>query len=213
MPAAVMATGPVVRGRAEQVGVAVSTVVVFGTLALLAYPVLYQANARLRWIALSPSAFGVYAGSTIHEVAQAVAAGHAVGDGAAGAAVVAKMVRVMMLAPFLVGLSAWIARREAGEAAGSTTSARPGDIAVPWFAFGFAAVAGLNSVVGLPASVHAAIDGVDGFVLATAMAGLGLGTRPAALRRAGLRPLGLAALLAAWLAFGGLAVNLALGRY
>jgi uncharacterized membrane protein YadS len=43
------------------------------------------------------------------------------------------------------------------------------------------------------------------------MAGLGLGTRVAALRDAGLRPLGLAAVLAAWLVAGGLAVNLAIG--
>ena len=44
--AAVMATEPVVRGRAGQVTVAVSTVVVFGTLAIFIYPMLYHLNAR-----------------------------------------------------------------------------------------------------------------------------------------------------------------------
>lgn len=206
--AAVMATGPVVRGRAEQVAVAVSTVVVFGTLALFAYPLLYAWNARAGLLALSPSAYGVFAGSTIHEVAQAVAAGHAVGPAAADAAVIAKMVRVMMLAPFLVGLSAWLARDAAAQAG---AGARAGGIVVPWFALGFVAAAAANSVLALPAGARAAIEGVDGFVLATAMAGLGLGTRVAALRDAGLRPLGLAAVLAAWLVAGGLAVNLAIG--
>jgi len=42
--AAVMAAAPVVRGRAEQATVAVSTVVVFGTLAMFLYPALYQLN-------------------------------------------------------------------------------------------------------------------------------------------------------------------------
>ncbi len=100
--AAVMAAEPVVRGRAEQVMVAVATVVVFGTLAIFLYPVLYHLIAQYRLFDLSPTAYGVFAGSTIHEVAQVVAAGRAVGEQAANTAVIAKMVRVMMLAPFLI---------------------------------------------------------------------------------------------------------------
>src|ERR1700712_3112558 len=102
--AAVMATAPVVRGRPEQVAVAVATVVGFGSVAILLYPALGHL------LALAPTAYGLWAGSTIHEERQVVAAGHAFGDGAADTAVIAKMVRVMMLAPFLVALSAWFAR-------------------------------------------------------------------------------------------------------
>lgn len=43
--------------------------------------------------------YGVFVGSTVHEVAQVVAAGEAIGSQAADTAVIAKMVRVMMLAP------------------------------------------------------------------------------------------------------------------
>jgi uncharacterized integral membrane protein (TIGR00698 family) len=100
-----MATGPVVRAKPEQVTVAVSTVVVFGTLAIFLYPALYSLN--LLWILLPPgrSAFGIYAGSTIHEVAQVFAAGRSVSMETANTAVITKLVRVMMLAPFLIGLS------------------------------------------------------------------------------------------------------------
>ena len=52
--AAVMATEPVVRGRAEQVTVAVSTVVVFGTLAIFLYPALYRLNAHYHLLPVSP---------------------------------------------------------------------------------------------------------------------------------------------------------------
>ncbi|MEG2030577.1 MAG: putative sulfate exporter family transporter, partial [Janthinobacterium sp.] len=100
--AAVMATEPVVKGRSEDVTVAVSTVVVFGTIAIFLYPLLYQLNLGWQVLGATPTAFGVYIGSTVHEVAQVVAAGKSIGQEAANAAVIAKMVRVMMLAPFLV---------------------------------------------------------------------------------------------------------------
>ncbi len=81
--AAVMATEPVVRGRADQVAVAISTVVVFGTLDIFLYPAMYHLNAHYQLFAASPTAYGIYAGSTIHEVAQVVAAGRAIADAAA----------------------------------------------------------------------------------------------------------------------------------
>ena len=106
--AAVMATAPVVRGRPEQVAVAIATVVGFGSVAIFLYPLLYQVLASVH--PLTSTSYGLWAGSTIHEVAQVVAAGHALGDAAADTAVIEKLVRVMMLAPFLVALSAWFAR-------------------------------------------------------------------------------------------------------
>ena len=210
--AAVMAAEPVVRGRAEQVTVAVSTVVVFGTLAIFLYPVLYHLNEKYQLISMSPSAYGIFAGSTIHEVAQVVAAGNAISDEAANTAVIAKMVRVMMLAPFLIVLSAYLSRsKDSSEttngAAAHDATREPGRIVIPWFALGFVAVAGLNSLAILPKPVvNAAID-IDTVMLAMAMAALGLTTHISALRSAGIKPLALAALLFMWLIGGGIAIN------
>ena len=108
--AAVMAAEPVVRGRAAQVTVAVSTVVVFGTVSIFLYPALYHLNEHYQLLTMSPTGFGIYAGSTIHEVAQVLAAGRAVSEDVANTAVITKMVRVMMLAPFLIILSAYLSR-------------------------------------------------------------------------------------------------------
>jgi uncharacterized integral membrane protein (TIGR00698 family) len=202
--AAVMATEPVLRGRSDQVTVAVSTVVVFGTLAIFLYPALYHANQRFALFAVSPTAYGIFAGSTIHEVAQVVAAGRAVGEAAAGTAVITKMVRVMMLAPFLVILSMHQSRT------GGTGA--PRRITVPWFAVGFVAVTAFNSLNLLPRSFIDAAVRVDTLVLAMAMAALGLGTRWSAIRAAGAKPLALAALLFGWLMCGGVAINIALHR-
>jgi uncharacterized integral membrane protein (TIGR00698 family) len=97
--AAVLATEPVVRAEAHKVSVAIATVVVFGTLGMFAYPLLFP------YLGMSEHAYGVFTGSTVHEVAQVVAAGRSVSEPAAAAAVIEKMLRIMMLAPFLLVLS------------------------------------------------------------------------------------------------------------
>lgn len=212
--AAVMAAEPVVRGRAEQVTVAVSTVVVFGTLAIFLYPALYHLNAHYQFLTVTPARYGIFAGSTIHEVAQVVAAGRAVTDAAENTAVITKMVRVMMLAPFLILLSTYLSRnpeRSPAEPAPSPSlepvSARR--IVIPWFALGFVAVAAVNSALVLPHALVANVITLDTFLLAMAMAALGVTTQVSAIRTAGIKPLGLAALLFGWLICGGLAINTA----
>ena len=206
--AAVMAAEPVVKARAEQVTVAVATVVVFGTLAIFLYPALFELNQHWALIPGGANGFGIYAGSTIHEVAQVVAAARSVGPDAANSAVIAKMVRVMMLAPFLVMLSAWLARDDKRHAhTSAATGQAPGKLAVPWFAFGFVAVVLFNSLQWLPASVVAVTTEIDTALLAMAMAALGLSTHIGAIRKSGAKPLLLALILFGWLIVGGALIN------
>lgn len=101
--AAVIAAEPVVKAEAHKVTIAVATVVVFGTLAMLLYPLLYHVGWLLPW--LTPKQYGIYTGSSVHEVAQVVVAGNAINAEVGNTAVVTKMIRVMMLAPFLLILS------------------------------------------------------------------------------------------------------------
>ena len=212
--AAVMGAEPVVRARAEQVTVAVATVVVFGTLAMFLYPLLFDLNQHWQFIPGDANAFGVYTGSTIHEVAQVVAAARSVGPEAADGAVIAKMVRVMMLAPFLIVLSAWLAREAARKHRSAAGGAAQGDahrtkakLAVPWFAFGFVAVVLFNSLSLLPAQASAVITDIDTVLLAMAMAALGLSTHFSSIRKAGFKPLVLASILFGWLVVGGALIN------
>jgi uncharacterized integral membrane protein (TIGR00698 family) len=212
--AAVMAAEPVVKARAEQVTVAVATVVMFGTVSIFLYPLLFKLNQHWQIIAGGAHGFGIYAGSTIHEVAQVVAAARSVGPQAADTAVIAKMVRVMMLAPFLIMLSAWLARdgaRRLGASlkAGRQAPAQPhkAKLAVPWFAFGFVAVVLFNSLNLLPAHVQAITTDIDTALLAMAMAALGLSTHLSAIRKAGFKPMLLALILFVWLVAGGALIN------
>lgn len=195
--AAVLATQSVVRARADQVSVAIATVVVFGTLSMFIYP--HLLDAWCAWLG-TPEQFGVYIGSTVHEVAQVVAAAEATGPAMLDDAVIAKMVRVMMLAPFLVLLSLSFRRQ------GAANGAR-GGVTVPWFAFGFIGVVAARHFVTLPPDLHSWLLWLDGLLLAMAMASLGLTTRVSALRKAGAKPLVLAAVLFAWLLIGGALIN------
>ena len=204
--AAVLATEPVAKGRAEDVAVAVATVVVFGTVGTFLYPALFHWNAEYGWLNVSAQQYGVFVGSTIHEVAQVVAAGEAIGSQAADTAVIAKMVRVMMLAPFLLVLSMWLSRSD--RKSGVSNGQAGGKITIPWFALGFVLMAGFNSLDLLPKEVVNAGIQLDNALLALAMAALGLTTHIRAVRAAGTKPLILALALFIWLLCVGLALNL-----
>lgn len=209
--AAVMATEPVLRAQPAQVTVAVATVVVFGSLAIFLYPLLYQLDLHWHFLAASPLAYGIYTGSTVHEVAQVVAAARAISPDAANTAVITKMVRVMMLAPFLMLLSAYISKKTATvKTAGNTTKTTKrgaGGLAIPWFAFGFVAVVAFNSLNLLPDTLVSHINDADNALLAMAMAALGISTHFSSLRTAGIKPLMFAAVLFGWLIVGGAVVN------
>lgn len=198
--AAVLATEPVLKSPPHKAAAAVGTVVLFGTLAMLLYPHLYPLAG------LPAGQFGTYLGATVHEVAQVVAAGKAIGEPVAASAVVSKMCRVLLLAPFL----AWLSWRRRGESAGQ---AGPGRITIPWFALGFLAAVALNSLLPAGGAWRGVVETLDSVLLATAMAGLGLGTTLAKLRQAGTRPLLLAGLLFLWLVLGGYGLRLALNLF
>ncbi|MTD42626.1 YeiH family putative sulfate export transporter [Erwinia sp. CPCC 100877] len=197
--AAVLASEPVAKAESSKVTVAVATVVIFGTLAIFIYPALWPLLSH--WF--TPKTFGIYAGSTVHEVAQVVAAGHAVSPETENSAVITKMLRVMMLAPFLLLLAARVKQLAP---AGQQEKSK---ITVPWFAMLFIAAAVFNSFHLLPDMLVQEIIALDTALLTMAMAALGLTTHVSALKKAGLRPMLLALILFIWLIVGGGAINLA----
>ena len=227
--AAVIAAEPVVKAEAHKVTIAVATVVVFGTLAMLLYPMLYQ----IGWLAavIDAQHYGIYIGSTIHEVAQVVVAGNAISPEVGNTAVVTKMIRVMMLAPFLLLLSVFINSTNTKDAKTLSSASdhsqnqpnklkllaqRLKQIQVPWFAFVFIAMVAVNSL--LMASPTPMIQSftermvdLDNMLLTMAMFALGLTTHFSAIKQAGIKPLILAAVMFFWLILGGAMINVLIG--
>lgn len=198
--AAVMATEPLLKPKSSRVSVAVATVVIFGTISMFLYPFIYEFT---HFLGIGEKQFGIYIGSTIHEVAQVVVAGNAISVDAADSAVITKMVRVMMLAPFLLYLSFWFSARKKAKGG----DGKKGKITIPWFAIYFIIVTGFNSFDLLPKQIVSWIVDLDTFLLAMAMCALGLTTHIKAIRDAGSRPIILASVLFIWLIFGGAAIN------
>lgn len=71
--AAVLAAAPVVKGESYKTAVAVSTVVIFGTIAMFLYPACYRAGVY----DMDARQVGLYTGATLHEVAHVYGAGEA----------------------------------------------------------------------------------------------------------------------------------------
>ena len=194
--AAVLATEPVIKAAPSKVSVAVATVVLFGTVGIVLYPLLWTLVPSI-----SAEHVGIFTGSTLHEVAQVVAAGHAMGSDVENTAVITKMLRVMMLAPFLMILGSWLK----GQRSHSTTQQK--SVSFPWFALLFIVVALFNSLHLLPANVVNDLNQLANLLLAMAMAALGLTTRFSALKQAGIKPLLLGLVMFGWLILGGGALN------
>ncbi|MFM2486079.1 YeiH family protein [Celerinatantimonas yamalensis] len=167
--AAVMAVDPVIKPKDEYVVVAVATVVIFGTLAMFGYPLLFP------FLHMSQDAFAALAGSTTHEVAQVVVIGESISPQAANVAVIVKLARVMLLAPALLIISWLWQRRQQAQANGEQVTR--GKITIPWFAFGFIAVVLINGYLPISHALRAGLLQFDTLVLAMAMSALGFNTR------------------------------------
>lgn len=197
--AAVLATEPVLKSEPHKTALAVATVVLFGTIAMFSYPMIYQLGL------FNEADFGIYVGATVHEVAQVVAVGNAISPTVMDNAVIVKMTRVMMLAPFLIILGYVIARMS------SHLKGEKSKILIPWFAVWFVVVAGFNSLHLLPQIIVDAIIQFDMFCLTMAMAALGMETNLKKFKTMGMGAIWLAAVLFLWLLFGGYAIMKVVG--
>jgi uncharacterized integral membrane protein (TIGR00698 family) len=183
---AIIATNTVTDAPDEDVAYAVACVTVFGSVAMFAYPLL---PAPLH---LDPHAFGLWAGASVHEIAQVVAAAFQDGQQAGEFGTIAKLSRVMLLAPMVIALGLMAARNQKKTGSNQcATTARP---PMPWFVLGFVALVGLNSLITVPAEAKVWIVTVTTFLLAVALAAMGLETDVRKLKAKGVRPLLLGAL-------------------
>jgi uncharacterized integral membrane protein (TIGR00698 family) len=186
---AVIATNVVTEGSDEDVAYGIAVVTVFGTASMFLYPLLAHA------LALRPAAFGVWAGASIHEVAQVIATAFQDGRVSGQMGTIVKLTRVMLLAPAVIALGALRQDDRAGQAgaalqdSGAAGTPRTRRVAVPWFVVGFVAMTGVASLGIVPEGVKAAVKSLDLALMAVALAAMGLETRIAKLSGKGWKPL------------------------
>jgi uncharacterized integral membrane protein (TIGR00698 family) len=194
---AAIATNVVVEGTDEDAAYAVACVTVFGSIAMFLYPLLPGV------FGLDTRGYALWSGASIHEIAQVVAAANQHGPDATRLATVAKLTRVMMLAPMVIALG-FFARR-AKPAEGEAPSQRKGP-PIPWFVLGFIALVVVNSFFPIPAPAGKEVALVTSFLLSLALAAMGLETDVRKLKARGWRPLLLG--LLSWLFISGFSLAL-----
>ncbi|WP_203433428.1 YeiH family protein [Jiangella asiatica] len=208
---AVAAMSSVVDADEDDTATSVALVTLYGSLAIVVLPLLQGP------LGLDDAAFGVWVGASVHEVAQVVAAAAVAGEAALVVAVLAKLGRVVMLAPLVtcVALADRGAEPTARRATGGATDAAAEDPrrgvrrppVVPLFVAGFLAMATVRSTGLLPSGVVSTAETVSTLLLAGAMFGLGAGVHLRTLIRTGGRSAALGAvstLIAAGVAYAGL---------
>ncbi|MBI2868229.1 MAG: putative sulfate exporter family transporter [Chloroflexi bacterium] len=195
---AIAATGPAIKAKGEEMGLSVGVITLFGLLAMFGFPLLFN-SALTGWFDGNPLAYGMWAGTGIHETAQVIAAGSQV-DGALSIAVSAKFIRVLMLGPMVV-ISMLLFRRLYRK-----TGAEPLKIAVPWFAVLFVLFTFVHlGIEYLPAGAWWAsfnsgyLSPAITFLLAWAFVGVGFKVKIASIAAIGLKAFlgGMAAALVA----------------
>jgi len=190
---AIAAVSPVIRARSSSVSYAIATVFLFNLAAVVVFPVLGHA------LGMSPHAFGLFAGTAVNDTSSVVAAASVFSTAALGFAVVVKLVRTLMIIPISIGLAVIEGRRIEGRRSARDQGPGLGPARilrmVPWFLVGFLLMAGVASTGVITPDAAAVLSTVSVFLVATALAGIGLSTDVAAIRTAGVRPLLLGGIL------------------
>ncbi|MHB8219087.1 MAG: YeiH family protein [Acidimicrobiales bacterium] len=201
---AIAATDAVISAPEVDVSYAIATIFTFNVLAVLTFPSIG------RLMHLGPHSFGLWAGTAINDLSSVVAASTIFGHGATSTAVVVKLTRTLMIIPIAIGLGIWRSRTTGAKAAGTERVRLHRRLApvLPLFIGWFLLAVTVNTLGWIPASWHGPLSDLAQFMITVALAAIGLSTRVRDIRRTGLRPLALGAVL--WIVVAGTSLGLQL---
>jgi uncharacterized integral membrane protein (TIGR00698 family) len=177
---AIAITSPLIKAKEEETSYAVSTIVIAAFILLVALPVLGGI------LGLDQQAFGVWAGTSVHNTPQTIGTGFIYGEESGQVATIVKLTRnmFMIVTAFLVSL--WFGAKEAER---SRLGKKAILKAFPWVLFGYVAMA-VCAVKGFftPEGI-AFFKSAGKFLILMGMVGIGFGTDFRAIKRFGIKPL------------------------
>jgi uncharacterized integral membrane protein (TIGR00698 family) len=192
---AIAAVAPVIGADGDEVAASIAFTAVLGVVVVLGLPLLTVA------IGLKAVQGGMFAGLTVYAVPQVLAAAAPLGAAAVQIGTLVKLVRVLMLGPVVLVLSALAGRRGGGRL-------KLGHM-LPWFIVGFALAICARSAGIIPPSVLPPVSHLAGLLTIVSMAALGLSTDARAVAGAGGRVI--AAVVLSLLLLGALSLALVMG--
>jgi uncharacterized integral membrane protein (TIGR00698 family) len=139
---AIAAVATSTRAGRESIGLAMGVVFLLNGIALLLFPPLGH------FLAMSPTAFGTWAGLAIHDVSSVVGAAATFDPRALPTAIAVKLGRTLWILPIALLAARWTR--------GAEGAGRP-RTAIPWFLVWFLAAAALSSLV---PGIHAHLGGI-----------------------------------------------------
>jgi uncharacterized integral membrane protein (TIGR00698 family) len=198
---AIAVAAPVIEADDNETAFAIATVTLCGMIAVFVLPLLGG------WFDMTQPEFGVWAGTSVHATPQVVATGFAYGPAAGDVATIVKLVRVLLLAPVVIGLGVWYGREKRRREIAHVTKIAGITTLFPPFILGFVLLALANTLQLLPDfTLHLRdsflwqeqelrvvlaklVTWLSGFLLTISMAGVGLGVDLRAIRKVGLSAL------------------------
>ena len=174
--AAIAAISPILKSREKDSAISIGIVALIGTIFSLAYTVIYSV------FTISPEVFGVWSGTSLHEIAHVILAADFSGQAALSIGLLGKLGRVFLLIPLSIILILIMRFKSQGE----TEKKR---IDVPYFLLGFVMMALFHTYVPLPHMVMQIIDNVTTICLLMAMVALGLNVSFKDLKDRAFKPL------------------------
>ena len=171
---AVAAAAPVAKADEDETTLAVALMGILGTVGVLFYVFVGP------FLGLSHMQLAVLSGSTLHEVAQVMAAAFTWGTATGDMGTLVKLTRVVLLAPALLVL---------GLVMGSGNGLRFSwkEPPIPWFVIGFLVVGVVGSVGLIPALAKTWLSNASVFLMVMAMAAMGLNTQLGMIKKAGMK--------------------------
>lgn len=172
---AILATGPAIEAKEQDMALAIATIFIFNTVALITYPMVGH------FLEMPDVVYGTWVGTAVQDISSVVATGFAYTADAGRVATVVKLARTVLIVPvvFLFTLFFSTNRKQVGK----------GNYAriFPWFVLGFLAVALLNSAGTFPAPVKSFLTGADHFLVLMVMIGVGYMLKASEIKKVGFR--------------------------
>ncbi|GAA3730029.1 YeiH family protein [Salinicoccus jeotgali] len=179
--AAIAAIAPTVKAKDEDTAIGVGIIALMGTVFAIGYTIIGPL------LPMSPVDYGVWSGTSLHELAHVAIAAAPAGDEALAIGLLAKLGRVFLLVP-LAFIFIFIMKRKSDGSTGQNS------VPFPWFLIGFILMSVFGSFVlgkfiPAPAGVMEGIYSVTTWILTAAMVGLGLNVSLRDLRHRAMKPL------------------------
>lgn len=180
--AAIAAVAPIVKSKDEDTAIGVGIIALMGTVFAIGYTIIGPL------LPISPIDYGIWSGTSLHELAHVAIAADPAGDDALAIGLLAKLGRVFLLVP-LCFIFIYIMKRK-----NKASSEEQNKVAFPWFLIGFIVMSLFGSYIlgqyiPAPVNVMEGVYSVTTWLLTAAMVGLGLNVSLQDLRTRALKPL------------------------